>query len=84
MSYSRARESRWGVAATKTFVAQVALLYSLALHLAELKGTLSTAKLSELRTELERLPGQLDHVVHSVGEDLRELAGRLAWSPFFL
>ena len=37
-----------GVAATKTFVAQVAAMYLLALRLAELRGTLPPERLSEL------------------------------------
>src|SRR5512141_3432961 len=37
-----------GVAATKTFVAQVAAMYLLALRLAELRGTLDPAELARL------------------------------------
>jgi glutamine---fructose-6-phosphate transaminase (isomerizing) len=73
-----------GVAATKTFVAQVALLYALALRLAGVSGGLPAARLSELQSELELLPERIDGVVDSVDEGVRELAERLAWSPFFL
>ncbi len=73
-----------GVAATKTFVSQVVLLYLLALRLAEAAGTLAPERLAELRSELELLPGRIDYVVGSVNEPVRELAERLAWSPFFL
>jgi glucosamine--fructose-6-phosphate aminotransferase (isomerizing) len=73
-----------GVAATKTFVAQVTLLYALALRLAEFRGTLPQARLTELYSQLELLPGQIDGVVSSVNEEVREVAERLAWSPFFL
>src|SRR3984885_5580141 len=73
-----------GVAATKTFVAQVVMLYALALHLAALAGTMSAGRCSELQSELELLPDRIDHVVSSVGESTREVAERLAWSPFFL
>jgi glutamine---fructose-6-phosphate transaminase (isomerizing) len=45
-----------GVAATKTFVAQVAAMYLLALRLAELRGTLPPERLSELVGELKRIP----------------------------
>jgi glutamine---fructose-6-phosphate transaminase (isomerizing) len=44
------------VAATKTFVAQVAAMYLLALRLAELRGTLSRERLCELVAELKRIP----------------------------
>ena len=73
-----------GVAATKTFVAQVVMLYALALHLAALAGTMSADRCSELQSELELLPDRIDQVVSSVGESTREVAERLAWSPFFL
>ncbi len=45
-----------GVAATKTFVCQVAVIYLLALRLAELRGTLPQERLAELVSELKRLP----------------------------
>ena len=73
-----------GVAATKTFVAQVALLYELALHLAEVKRTQSEVTAAHVRTELESLPRLIDDVVSSVDPAMRELAQRLASSPFFL
>jgi glucosamine--fructose-6-phosphate aminotransferase (isomerizing) len=73
-----------GVAATKTFVSQVALLYALALRLARSTGTLTASHCSELESELERLPARIDEVVNSVDEGVRDLAERLAWSPFFL
>jgi glucosamine--fructose-6-phosphate aminotransferase (isomerizing) len=73
-----------GVAATKTFVAQVVLLYALALRLAGLMEALPMAKLTELQSELELLPERITEVVNSVDEGAREQAERLAWSPFFL
>ena len=45
-----------GVAATKTFVAQVAAMYLLALRLAELRGTLPPERLSELVADLKQHP----------------------------
>jgi glutamine---fructose-6-phosphate transaminase (isomerizing) len=73
-----------GVAATKTFVAQVVLLYALALRFARANERLPAARLAELHRQLELLPEQLDGVVSSLSEDIRELAERLAWRPFFL
>ena len=49
-----------GVAATKTFVAQVAAMYLLALRLAELRGTLPPERLSELVAELKHIPHHID------------------------
>ena len=45
-----------GVAATKTFVAQVAAMYLLALRLAELRGTLPPERLGELVADLKHIP----------------------------
>ena len=73
-----------GVAATKTFVSQVALMYALALDLARASGKLSEVTYSELQAELDLLPDRIDDVVESVDDTVRELAVRLAWSPFFL
>ena len=45
-----------GVAATKTFLCQVAVIYLLALRLAELRGTLEQARIEELVGDVKRLP----------------------------
>jgi len=45
-----------GVAATKTFVAQVAAMYLLALRLAELRGTMPPERLSDLVADLKKIP----------------------------
>jgi glutamine---fructose-6-phosphate transaminase (isomerizing) len=73
-----------GVAATKTFVAQVVLLYELAIHLAAVRGSLSATTLAQLQAALEELPELIRHVTESVDQPTRELAERLALSPFFL
>jgi glucosamine--fructose-6-phosphate aminotransferase (isomerizing) len=73
-----------GVAATKTFVAQVAALYGLALRMAALRETLSTEELEGLRGEFELLPGRLDAVLAAVQEPVRLMAERLAGCEFFL
>ncbi|HEU0316332.1 MAG TPA: glutamine--fructose-6-phosphate transaminase (isomerizing), partial [Solirubrobacteraceae bacterium] len=43
-----------GVAATKTFVCQVAVMYLLGLRMAELRGTLEPGRLTELVADLKR------------------------------
>ncbi len=73
-----------GVAATKTFVAQVAALYGFALRMAELRGTLSADRLEELHGEFALLPGRIDAVLASVQRPVRLLAERLAGCEFFL
>jgi glucosamine--fructose-6-phosphate aminotransferase (isomerizing) len=73
-----------GVAATKTFAAQVALLSAFALQLASVTETVSTARLAALHQELELLPKRLETVLAAVDAEARALAERLVWSPFFL
>ncbi|HEY3828270.1 MAG TPA: glutamine--fructose-6-phosphate transaminase (isomerizing) [Solirubrobacteraceae bacterium] len=51
-----------GVAATKTFVCQVAVIYLLGLRLAELRGTLPPERLAELVSEVKRLPSAIAEV----------------------
>src|SRR5438270_6542865 len=52
-----------GVAATKTFVCQVAVFYLLALRLAELHGTLPPERVAELVAEIKRLPHCINEVI---------------------
>jgi glutamine---fructose-6-phosphate transaminase (isomerizing) len=73
-----------GVAATKTFVAQVVLLYALALDLAAAAGTMAPEERAVLRAELGQLPEYIDWVLSAVDDDAQALAKRLVWSPFFL
>ena len=49
-----------GVAATKTFVAQVAAMYLIGLKLAELRGTMEPAELEGLIGELKAIPHRID------------------------
>jgi glutamine---fructose-6-phosphate transaminase (isomerizing) len=73
-----------GVAATKTFVAQVVLLCSFAVRLAGLSSGIPSPRVAELRTALELLPAQLTRVLESSASQVEELADRLRSSPFFL
>jgi glucosamine--fructose-6-phosphate aminotransferase (isomerizing) len=76
-----------GVAATKTFTAQVALLALLALKLAQERDTLPAAELEALTTELaelpERLQGFLDEVDAGV-HPIEAIARKHANKAFFL
>ncbi len=73
-----------GVAATKTFLCQVAVIYLLGLRLAELRGTLEPARLAELVGEIKRLPHCIDEVLDSVEAPVREVAEVFWQSEFFL
>ena len=73
-----------GVAATKTFLCQVAVIYLLGLRLAELRGTLESARIAELVGEIKRLPHRIDEVLAGVGEQVKQIAGGYWQSEFFL
>jgi glucosamine--fructose-6-phosphate aminotransferase (isomerizing) len=53
------------VAATKTFVCQIAVVYLLALRLAELRGTLPPERIAELVAEIKRLPSCIAEITGS-------------------
>jgi glucosamine--fructose-6-phosphate aminotransferase (isomerizing) len=83
-----------GVAATKTFVCQVAVLYLLGLRLAELRGTLEPARVAELVHEIKRLPRCISEVTgadDSLGgppthllEQIKQIAEQYWQKEFFL
>jgi glutamine---fructose-6-phosphate transaminase (isomerizing) len=62
------------VASTKAFVAQVAALYLFGLHLAKVRGTLSSDEIAGLAAELQALPDQLAIVLEQ-HEAIKQLAG---------
>ncbi|MGI8559218.1 MAG: glutamine--fructose-6-phosphate transaminase (isomerizing) [Solirubrobacteraceae bacterium] len=73
-----------GVAATKTFVCQVAVMYLLALRLAELRGTLPPARTAQLVSELRRLPHCIDQLIETCEARVDAIAERVWQSHFFL
>jgi glutamine---fructose-6-phosphate transaminase (isomerizing) len=73
-----------GVAATKTFLCQVAVIYLLGLRLAELRGTLEPARVSELVSEIKRLPHCIDEVLAGAAGRVASIAEAYWQSDFFL
>jgi glutamine---fructose-6-phosphate transaminase (isomerizing) len=73
-----------GVAATKTFVAQVAALYLLGLKLAGLRATLGRDELHRLCAELQRMPQLIDQAVRRNARPAAWLGERLAKSELFM
>ena len=72
-----------GVAATKTFTAQVTLLTLLALQLAEVRKTLPADEVHALIAEVDDLPGKVSTFL-SAGHPIDEVAERHCQKPFFL
>ncbi|HEX5594212.1 MAG TPA: glutamine--fructose-6-phosphate transaminase (isomerizing) [Solirubrobacterales bacterium] len=73
-----------GVAATKTFVAQVAAMYLLGLRLAELRGTLPPARLAELVAEMKALPSKMEETLAATEGPVRAIAEAHGKENFFL
>jgi glutamine---fructose-6-phosphate transaminase (isomerizing) len=73
-----------GVAATKTFVCQVAAMYLLALRLAELRGTLPPDRIGALVSELRRVPEAIDKLIADAAPRVAEIAQAQWRKEFFL
>ncbi|MCS7132407.1 MAG: glutamine--fructose-6-phosphate transaminase (isomerizing) [Nitrososphaeria archaeon] len=75
-----------GVAATKTFTAQLTVLAQLALTLARKRGKLAQYEIDEFREELERLPELMKRAIEISHDPIKSLAKKLAdaKSIFFL
>ena len=72
------------VAATKTFVSQVAAMYLLGLRLAELRGTIEPPRLAELVADLKSLPHKLQETITSCDERVKAIARSHHEKRFFM
>jgi glutamine---fructose-6-phosphate transaminase (isomerizing) len=73
-----------GVAATKTFVAQVAAMYLFALKLAQLRGTLEPEVVRALSAELRAMPHSIAGLLEDVDDQVRTIAEHWKDAGFFL
>jgi glucosamine--fructose-6-phosphate aminotransferase (isomerizing) len=73
-----------GVAATKTFTAQVASMYLLGLWIAQIRDTLGEDRIAELIAELKRLPSRIQETLVSVEEPVKAIARSHHQRRFFL
>jgi glucosamine--fructose-6-phosphate aminotransferase (isomerizing) len=73
-----------GVAATKTFLAEVAAVYLIALKLTELRRTLPRREIERLVGELRGIPHKIEVLVNSCEDQMREIAERYCDRDFFL
>jgi glucosamine--fructose-6-phosphate aminotransferase (isomerizing) len=72
------------VAATKTFVAQVAAMYLIGLKLATVRGTLERERLDRLIAELRGLPDKISELLASVKDPVQAMADHWRDAGFFL
>jgi glucosamine--fructose-6-phosphate aminotransferase (isomerizing) len=72
-----------GVASTKGFLTQLVACYLLALYLAQVKGTRYGDEVSQVMTQLEAIPSQIESVLDAC-EPVYELARSLVGTPSVL
>lgn len=72
-----------GVASTKAFTAQLAVLSMIALKIAQLKGTMPTERISALLSELEEIPGKVQQILSDT-TGIESIAKKYATARDFL
>ncbi|NDE78991.1 MAG: glutamine--fructose-6-phosphate transaminase (isomerizing), partial [Chitinophagaceae bacterium] len=72
-----------GVASTKAFTAQLAVLSMIALKIAQLKGTLSAERINTLLNELEAIPEKVESILANT-EPIKKIAQQYATARDFL
>jgi len=72
-----------GVASTKAFTSQVAVLTLMALTVAQKKGTISRTRLHHIITELELIPSKVEETLR-LNDNIKELADRFKYARNFL
>ncbi len=73
-----------GVAATKTFVSQITVMYLIALRLAEVRGTMDRAQLKPPISELKRLPHRIAELLERDVAGIEDIARAHHQAEFFL
>src|SRR4029077_5916084 len=73
-----------GVAATKTFVSQITVMYLLALRMAEIRGIMDRAELKPPITALKRLPHAIAEMFERGMEGVEAIAEATKSAEFFL
>ena len=73
-----------GVAATKTFVAQVAVMYLLGLKIAQVRGPMAPPRVKELVEEMREIPHKVAELLEQTDEPVQRMADHWAGAGFFL
>jgi glucosamine--fructose-6-phosphate aminotransferase (isomerizing) len=72
------------VAATKTFVCQVAVMYLLGLRLGELRGTIDAERRRALVADLKRIPHCIEQMLERIDPEVQAIADEHWRKTFFL
>ena len=73
-----------GVAATKSYTAQLLVLAQLALKLAKIRGKLSQDEIDELKTNLYNIPDIVENILEKREEKVKEIAKKYAKEKLFI
>lgn len=73
-----------GVASTKAFTAQVAVLTMMAIQLGQAKGHIDEDRARELINELDNIPGKVEHILNESDKSIQEMAKLFTYAPNFL
>ncbi len=73
-----------GVASTKAFTAQLTALFLFALHLAEIRGTVTGQQSRALVEQLSLLPGKMEETLRTVDSECEQLAKHYSTARDFL
>jgi glucosamine--fructose-6-phosphate aminotransferase (isomerizing) len=73
-----------GVAATKTYVAQITAMYLIALRLAEVRGTMDRTQLKPPISDLKRLPHMISELLDHDIAGIEAIAESVAGAEFFM
>ena len=73
-----------GVAATKTFIVQLASLALISLQLADIRGQLDSSEIDQLREGLFQTPRIVEKIVRKQESLIRDIAYQYAYKPNFL
>jgi len=72
-----------GVAATKTFTAQLSVLAQLALRLAEKRGKISHVEMEDFKAKLRQIPDIAEKILQTQEERIRQIAKKYRDKPYF-
>ncbi|MCW3977277.1 MAG: glutamine--fructose-6-phosphate transaminase (isomerizing) [Candidatus Bathyarchaeota archaeon] len=73
-----------GVAATKTFTAQLSVLAQIALKLAEKRGKVSHVEMERFKAKLRQIPNIIEKIIQTQEEKVKQIAKKYRDKPYFL